>query len=84
MSVDRDEEGRADPPARDSGFLTPAMVTFSAGTILTLLVVVIGVGLARDNLNTTAVATILCSLFSGIVVGALAQHRDSRHGGRGE
>lgn len=79
----RQEDLDDDPPARNAGgFLSPALVGFSALTILTLLVAVIGVGLARDNLDTTAVATILCTLFSGIVVGTLYQHRD--RGGRGE
>lgn len=45
--------------------------------ILGLLVVVVVVGLARDNLDTTGVATVLSTLFSGIVVGVLLKGRGS-------
>lgn len=44
-------------------------------TILALIVVVVVVGLARDNLDTTGVATVLSTLFSGIVVGTLVRGR---------
>lgn len=44
-------------------------------TILGLIVIVVVVGLARDNLDTTGVATVLSTLFSGIVVGTLLKGR---------
>lgn len=49
--------------------------------VLALLVAVISVGLARNNLDSTGVATVLSTLFSGIVVGALLKGgRDDRGG----
>lgn len=66
-----------DPPAQPaepvaiSGRLLSAVVV----TILALIVVVVVVGLARNNLDTTGVATVLSTLFSGIVVGTLVKGR---------
>jgi hypothetical protein len=51
--------------------ISPRLLSAVVVTILALLVVVIAVGLARDNLDTTGVATVLSTLFSGIVVGVL-------------
>lgn len=44
-------------------------------TLLALLVLVIVVGLARNNLNPNGVAAVLSTMFSGIVVGALTAGR---------
>lgn len=60
--------------------MSPALVAFSVLVILSLLALVIVVGIYRDNLDTTAVASVLSTLFSGIVVGALWQRRDGRPG----
>lgn len=67
------------PPEGDPGSVSergvevfsPRLLTAVVVTILALLVVVVAVGLARDNLDTTGVATVLSTLFSGIVVGVL-------------
>lgn len=53
--------------------LSPRLLASIVLTILALLVVVVLVGLARDNLDPTGVATVLSTLFSGIVVGALVK-----------
>lgn len=61
--------------------ISPRLLASIVLTILALLVVVILVGLARDNLDPTGVATVLSTLFSGIVVGALVKGAGGGKGG---
>jgi ABC-type uncharacterized transport system permease subunit len=44
---------------------------------LLLLVAVISIGLARDQLDVTGVATVLSTLISGIVVGVILKDRSN-------
>jgi len=59
----------------DRDLLSRRLLSAIVVTILALIVVVVVVGLARDNLDTTGVATVLSTLFSGIVVGTLLRGR---------
>lgn len=60
--------------------MTPRLFAFVVVTVLGLLVAVVVVGLLRDNLDPTGVATVLGTLFSGIVVGAIVRGRESGGG----
>lgn len=62
--------------------ISPRLFTIVVLTILALLVLVIVVSLARDDLDGTGVATVLSTLFSGIVVGAMVKGRDRSPPGR--
>lgn len=55
--------------------LSTRLLSLVVVTILGLLVIVVMVGLARNTLDTTGVATVLSTLFSGIVVGTLLKGR---------
>ena len=68
-----DEGGNASE--RDDVMISGRLLSAVVVTILALLVVVVAVGLARNNLDTTGVATVLSTLFSGIVVGTLLKGR---------
>lgn len=43
-----------------------------------LLVAVVSIGLARDQLDVTGVATVLCTLISGLVVGVILKDRSGK------
>lgn len=75
------EPERGDDPS-PSALLSARLIAAVVVTILVLLVIVVIVGLARDNLDSTGVATVLSTLFSGIVLGALVKGRgDGSRGG---
>lgn len=67
--------GPDDDPGGDETMLSTRLLSLIVVTILALLVVVVVVGVARNNLDTTGVATVLSTLFSGIVVGTLLKGR---------
>jgi len=78
----RDVEDEGDPQhRRDSDMIPKRLVVASLVVALALLVVVVAVGLARDNLDSTGVAVVLSTLISGIVVAALTRKDD--RGGKG-
>lgn len=70
-----------DRPNGSGPLISPRLLAASVAVVLTLLAAVVVVGLARDNLDSTGVATVLSTLFSGIVVGALLKGRGDGKGG---
>lgn len=70
-----DGDAREDAQGGPDPMISTRLLSAVVVTILALLVVVVAVGLARDNLDTTGVATVLSTLFSGIVVGVLLKGR---------
>jgi hypothetical protein len=85
VTSSEDELERESPQAPPPAAVDLISVRLLAGVVvvvLALIVAVVAVGLARDNLDSTGVATVLSTLFSGIVVGALLKGgRDDRGGG---
>lgn len=61
---------------RDTDLIPKRLVAASLVVALALLVVVVAVGIARDNLDSTGVAVVLSTLVSGIVVAALTRKDD--------
>lgn len=64
---------KVDPP-----ILPPWLIAVVVLVALLLLVAVVAVGLKRDAIDITGVATVLSTLISGIVVGVLLKGRDSK------
>ena len=54
------------------------------GTLLALIVALVVVGLARRDIDVTAVVTVLASLFSGLALGGLYKGRTTPGEGRRE
>lgn len=79
-----DVDGRTDAAGkrRDPDLIPRRLIVASLVTALALLIVVVTVGLARNNLDSTGVAVVLSTLVSGIVVAALTRKDD--RGGKGD
>lgn len=69
------------PGGHADHMISPRLLAAVILTVLALLVVVVIVGLARDNLDPTGVATVLSTMFSGIVVGVIVRGRTPPPGG---
>lgn len=65
-----------EPRHRDRDLIPKRLVAASLVVALALLIVVVAVGLARNNLDSTGVAVVLSTLVSGIVVAALTRKDD--------
>lgn len=64
-------EHRGDP--KPDLVLSTRLISAIVVVLLALFVAVVVVGLARDNLNPLGVATVISTMFSGIVVGVLTR-----------
>lgn len=79
-SLDRETitERRPVEPEGTGSMISTKLLSGVIVTVLALIVIVVIVGLLRNDLDPTGVATVLSTMFSGIVVGTLVKSRGSK------
>lgn len=75
-AVPSEEDPEGEVESMFQGKLVGVLVLAILAVAIPLLVAVVVVGLLRDNLDTTGVATVLSTLISGIVLGSFLRKKD--------